>query len=323
MDKVAKAIVYLRKRAGYTQKELAQRLGVSDKAVSKWERGIGLPDISCLRKLALLLDTDSDSLLTGDVIHHDDDWYGLLMLDRNSNGIGLHTIAYDKPIVYFFLSYFILVGIRKIYIVCPREDQEYVRREFGDGTALGITLLYDECSDNGVPKAAASALHGNCMVVHGRSFIYGADQTRFFQKAMIHRDRITILSIPHGKQSIYQKIVFNEDKKLISSSGAEELVTQYDYHAIPVLFCPGKLLETVCRIIASGTNVIETLTQEFPVYTEMLDRGFIESPIDTWDDVIQVSNLVKILQDTCGLPVYSLEEIVWRRGMVAIDESNS
>lgn len=35
MNKVAKAIAYLRKCAGYTQKDLAQRLGVSDKAVSK------------------------------------------------------------------------------------------------------------------------------------------------------------------------------------------------------------------------------------------------------------------------------------------------
>ena len=40
VEKVGKAIAYLRKRAGYTQKELADRIGISDKAVSKWERGV-------------------------------------------------------------------------------------------------------------------------------------------------------------------------------------------------------------------------------------------------------------------------------------------
>ena len=70
-NKIGAALSFLRKRAGYTQKDLADRIGISDKAVSKWERGLGLPDISYLRKLSILLDTDSDSLLAGDVIHHD------------------------------------------------------------------------------------------------------------------------------------------------------------------------------------------------------------------------------------------------------------
>ena len=48
IEKVGKAITYLRKRAGYTQRDLATRIGISDKAVSKWERGISLPDIALL-----------------------------------------------------------------------------------------------------------------------------------------------------------------------------------------------------------------------------------------------------------------------------------
>ena len=87
IDKVGHAIAYLRKRAGYTQKDLADRLGVSDKAVSKWERGLGLPDVSLLGKLSILLDTDTDSLLAGDVIHHDRGWHGLLVLEDSSCGI--------------------------------------------------------------------------------------------------------------------------------------------------------------------------------------------------------------------------------------------
>ena len=44
--KVDKSIAFLRKYYGMTQGDLAERLGVTDKAVSRWERGQGAPDIS-------------------------------------------------------------------------------------------------------------------------------------------------------------------------------------------------------------------------------------------------------------------------------------
>lgn len=46
-----------------TQKQLAQRIGVSDKAVSKWERGAGLPDISLIAPLSRELGVTMDHLL--------------------------------------------------------------------------------------------------------------------------------------------------------------------------------------------------------------------------------------------------------------------
>ena len=41
-----------RKRQGLTQRELAQKLHVTDKAVSKWERGLSYPDVTLLQPLA-------------------------------------------------------------------------------------------------------------------------------------------------------------------------------------------------------------------------------------------------------------------------------
>ena len=54
-----------RKEKGYTQKELADRLFVSDKAVSKWERGLSFPDISLLVPLSQTLDVTVMELLQG------------------------------------------------------------------------------------------------------------------------------------------------------------------------------------------------------------------------------------------------------------------
>jgi len=55
----------LRREKGMTQKDLAQRLFVSDKAVSKWERGLSLPDISLLQPMADILGVSVTELLGG------------------------------------------------------------------------------------------------------------------------------------------------------------------------------------------------------------------------------------------------------------------
>ena len=57
----------LRIRSGLTQKQLAEQINVSDKAVSKWECGNGSPDISLLPALAETLGTDMQTLLSGAV----------------------------------------------------------------------------------------------------------------------------------------------------------------------------------------------------------------------------------------------------------------
>ena len=53
----------LRKEKGMTQKDLADKMGVTDKAVSKWERNLSYPDISSIPKLAEILGTGVETLM--------------------------------------------------------------------------------------------------------------------------------------------------------------------------------------------------------------------------------------------------------------------
>ena len=64
--KTGKYIAEKRKKKGLTQKELAEKLLVSDKAVSKWERGICLPNIELIKPLSEILDISIDALLSGE-----------------------------------------------------------------------------------------------------------------------------------------------------------------------------------------------------------------------------------------------------------------
>ena len=56
-------IAELRKEQGMTQLELAEKMGVTDKAVSKWERDLSCPDINSLPNLAALLGVSVDELM--------------------------------------------------------------------------------------------------------------------------------------------------------------------------------------------------------------------------------------------------------------------
>lgn len=65
-EKMGQFISELRKSKQMTQKELAEKLNISDKAVSKWERGLSCPDISLLSPLAGLLGVTTTDLLNGE-----------------------------------------------------------------------------------------------------------------------------------------------------------------------------------------------------------------------------------------------------------------
>ncbi len=58
-------IADLRKAQGLTQLELAEKMGVTDKAVSKWERDLSCPDINSLPKLAEQLGVSVEQLMQG------------------------------------------------------------------------------------------------------------------------------------------------------------------------------------------------------------------------------------------------------------------
>lgn len=66
--KIGKFIARLRKEKNMTQLDLATKLGVTDRAVSKWENGRGLPDISLIKPLCESLDISINELLSGERI---------------------------------------------------------------------------------------------------------------------------------------------------------------------------------------------------------------------------------------------------------------
>ena len=69
---IGKFIASERKRKAYTQKQLSEKLGISDKTISKWERGNGFPEVSLLLPLCKELDITVNELLSGERVSEED-----------------------------------------------------------------------------------------------------------------------------------------------------------------------------------------------------------------------------------------------------------
>ena len=66
--KIGRFIAERRKKASLTQMQLAEKLGITDKAISKWERGVAMPDTSIMLKLCDILGISVNELLSGEKI---------------------------------------------------------------------------------------------------------------------------------------------------------------------------------------------------------------------------------------------------------------
>lgn len=69
--KIGELIFRLRKEKGLTQKQLADRMNISDRTISKWERGYGCPDITLLSELSSLLGVNIENMLDGELAPND------------------------------------------------------------------------------------------------------------------------------------------------------------------------------------------------------------------------------------------------------------
>ena len=100
-EKIGKFIAELRKEKKMTQIDLANKLGITDRAISKWENGRGMPDLSLLMPLCEILDISINELLSGERLDKEDYQE---KLEENF----INTIDYtDKKIR----------GIKKVFII--------------------------------------------------------------------------------------------------------------------------------------------------------------------------------------------------------------
>ncbi|MEG2892353.1 MAG: helix-turn-helix transcriptional regulator [Clostridium sp.] len=118
-DKCGELIQSLRKQRGMTQRQLAELLNVSDRAVSKWERGESYPEVTTLVKISEILRVSTDELLKGKVSEENTNRFIDYNLKRFQNRalIGFISISISIFGVLQF-SYGEFTGIVRLVLLC-------------------------------------------------------------------------------------------------------------------------------------------------------------------------------------------------------------
>ena len=148
--KIGRFIADERKRKGYTQKQLSEKLEISDKTISKWERGNGFPEVSLLLPLCNELEITVNELLSGERVSEEDylkkaeeNMVNLVREAQESKKkIILSAMAAGLTIIAAVRAYRIMLGIRfgsRSYNYCCSSIVSVVRNacdgELGEDSA--------------------------------------------------------------------------------------------------------------------------------------------------------------------------------------------
>ena len=148
-EQIGKFIQKKRKEKNLTQKELAQKLNITDKAISKWERGLGCPDVSILELLAKELDVSILEILKGRIIENE------IIKVTEVNDYIEETIKYTKQnkiettnkiITFLIISITLLLLILNIEnIISMNKKYEY---DFNNETIKEMKLQLNKLKNN-------------------------------------------------------------------------------------------------------------------------------------------------------------------------------
>ncbi len=296
--KIGNAIKILRKRRGFTQCDLADAMRVTDKAVSKWERGLSIPDISVITELAQLLNVDVDNLIDGNITFLEETWQGIYRGRAEPGAVNLDTPIYGKPAVDFVLSYFMLAGIRSICFYVNDRDAAYLQGRFGNGSSLGLVLSYGA-------QDAPWCLCGNTMIVEGLFFLYGPNLTKYFQRAMSYPDRVTVLAANRLAGRECERMGFDNMKR-VTAPGPNAC-----HYRMPILFVPEKFREQMRQ-----SAPVRALQERQMLYAELMGRGMVDCALDNPDDVADVADFIRFIQRRTGYRLYEPEQVAKNRGLI-------
>ena len=160
MDKniTGRFIAELRKQKGFTQKELAEKLMVTDKAISRWETGKGLPDTSLLKPLGDVLGVSITELLSGKRIEEVD-------MKEQADNIILESLNYSKRMLASVISGIAFI-ISPLFLV----SQSYIWTLGLIIVAIAILYIYTRKKRNSM-KATNRAYHLSALALQGIALI--------------------------------------------------------------------------------------------------------------------------------------------------------
>ena len=223
--KIGKYIASKRKSLGMTQKQLAEKLGMSDKSVSKWERGVCLPDVSVYKELCSILGISLNEFLAGEDIAQEN-----LIQKSETNIIEVIKDNINKEKCLKVMKYILLV-----ISICAV-------------SIIGFTIYHFKKPQNFIlPLAEDSIEMQTAKLLAGPdgAFIYKFITTDEYKKLRLH-----IYRYESGKLSDQDKVEMGFEDIRSPKSGEIVMVPDFDNYAIKLIISgDGSKLSTEIPIL--------------------------------------------------------------------------
>lgn len=135
MNKIGENIKKVRLKNNLTQRQLAKKLNITDKAISKWERGISLPNIEMLKKLSDTLNVNIETFIKSDSKEEQNN-----ILDKQKN-IKKENSKIIKKLVYIFIIILLILSFvlyQKVYLGYKLIEVSFPNTSFERTIKLGV-----------------------------------------------------------------------------------------------------------------------------------------------------------------------------------------
>lgn len=208
--KIGKYIKIKRMRVGLTQDELGDKLGVTGKAVSKWECGVALPDVSLFNDLANILQIEVSELLTGeDGIKKEIDYKNRRLMYR------LGMIIFILIVLVVFFGSFFINNYNKVHVydlVSAHSDFYVEGKLITVGSESYLSISDVKFVDNKY-NTYAIVKNFNYQLFHNNKKVYSSSNLRDNNTLNYFINNINVFSIIKyvSNDSINLKIVYSND----------------------------------------------------------------------------------------------------------------
>ena len=241
--------------------------------------------------------------------------------------------VYDKPMIYYPISVFMLAGIRDILIISTPHDLPAFRHLLGDGSRYGVSFSYaEQPAPDGLAQAfiIGKDFIGDDAValVLGDNIFYGGGFSGKLISSVRNVEengRATVFAYPVKDPQRYGVVEFDESGCAVSMEEKPQ-VPRSKFAVTGLYFYPNSVVKIASEVKPSArgeleiTSVNQCYLEQGILSVEVLGRGFAWLDTGTFDSLQEASNFIETIQKRQGFFVASLEEIGFRKGWISREQ---